>query len=207
MRLFKNKSQKTSRKVEIREGNKEKNMDDFLLKQIDEFREKAKQLQELINTKETKVRELQLLVDERESKANKLKMELAERQKEADSLVGNVEQQVDKLIKNIEVQQNDNTDEIKNVLDGVTQEVGKLAKDLNDVQGEISEKIHTENVKCYRNIQGLMEEFSEKMEKVDLAEDSMKSIKRFFGCTIGLLVLNLAGLAAVILYFAGIFSF
>lgn len=207
MRLFKNKSQKISRKVKIREGNKEKNMDDFLLKQIDEFREKAKQLQDLINTKETKVRELQLLVDERESKANKLKMELAERQKEADSLVGNVEQQVDKLIKNIEVQQNDNTEEIKNVLDGVTQEVGKLAKDLNDVQGEISEKIHTENVKCYRNIQGLMEEFSEKMEKVDLAEDSMKSMKRFFGCTIGLLVLNLAGLAAVILYFAGVFSF
>lgn len=74
-------------------------MDDFLLKQIDEFRDKAQQLQDLINTKETKVRELQLLVDERESKATKLQMELDERQREADSLVGNVEEQVDKLIK------------------------------------------------------------------------------------------------------------
>lgn len=207
MRLFKKKHQSISRSAKIREGKKEKNMDDFLLKQIDEFRENAKQLQDLINTKETKVRELQLLVDAREAKANKLKLELDRRQKEADSLVGNVEEQVDKLIKNIEVQQDENTEEIKNVLDGVTQEVGKLAKDLDDAHSEISEKIHTENVKCYRNIQGLMDEFSEKMEKVDLAEDSMKSIKRFFGWTIGLLIVNFAGIVGVILYFAGIISF
>ena len=68
MRLFRQKKQQTSRKREIRNESKEKNMDDFLLKQIDEFRDKAQQLQDLINTKETKVRELQLLVDERESR-------------------------------------------------------------------------------------------------------------------------------------------
>ena len=72
MRLFRQKKQQTSHKREIRNESKEKNMDDFLLKQIDEFRDKAQQLQDLINTKETKVRELQLLVDERESKATKL---------------------------------------------------------------------------------------------------------------------------------------
>ena len=97
MRLFRQKKQQTSHKREIRNESKEKNMDDFLLKQIDEFRDKAQQLQDLINTKETKVRELQLLVDERESKATKLQMELDERQREADSLVGNVEEQVDKV--------------------------------------------------------------------------------------------------------------
>ena len=40
--------------------------EDFLLKQIDEFREKAKQLQALLVTKEDKVQELQNIVDERE---------------------------------------------------------------------------------------------------------------------------------------------
>ena len=79
MRLFRQKKQQISRKREIRNESKEKNMDDFLLKQIDEFRDKAQQLQDLINTKETKVRELQLLVDERESKATKLQMELDDR--------------------------------------------------------------------------------------------------------------------------------
>ena len=56
MRLFRQKKQQISRKREIRNKSKEKNMDDFLLKQIDEFRDKAQQLQDLINTKETKVR-------------------------------------------------------------------------------------------------------------------------------------------------------
>ena len=126
MRLFRQKKQQISRKREIRNESKEKNMDDFLLKQIDEFRDKAQQLQDLINTKETKVRELQLLVDERESKATKLQMELDERQREADSLVGNVEEQVDKLIKKIEVQQNDNTEDIKNALDGMSQDLSLI---------------------------------------------------------------------------------
>ena len=134
-------------------------------------------------------------------------MELDERQREADSLVGNVEEQVDKLIKKIEVQQNDNTEDIKNALDGMSQDFGQMTKELTGAQQEISEKIHTENVKCYCNIQGLMQEFAEKMEKVDLADESMKSIKHFFGWTIGLLVCNLAALAGVILYFAGVFSF
>ena len=137
MRLFRQKKQQTSRKREIRNESKEKNMDDFLLKQIDEFRDKAQQLQDLINTKETKVRELQLLVDERESKATKLQMELDERQREADSLVGNVEEQVDKLIKKIEVQQNDNTEDIKNALDGMSQDFGQMTKELTGAQQEI----------------------------------------------------------------------
>ena len=40
--------------------------DDYLLKQIDEFRAKAQQLQKLLITKESKVQELQEIVDERE---------------------------------------------------------------------------------------------------------------------------------------------
>ena len=41
---------------------------DFLLTQIDEFREKAKQLQELLLSKESKVKELQTIVAERETR-------------------------------------------------------------------------------------------------------------------------------------------
>lgn len=39
--------------------------EDFLLNQIDEFREKAKQLQSLLISKESKVQELQEIVEER----------------------------------------------------------------------------------------------------------------------------------------------
>ena len=65
--------------------------DDFLLKQIDEFREKAKQLQSILVTKENKVDELQSVLEEREEQARKLQQELEEHQKEADLLVQGVQ--------------------------------------------------------------------------------------------------------------------
>ena len=52
--------------------------EDFLLSQIDEFREKAKQLQNLLTSKESKVQELQNLVNEREDKAQELEQILSE---------------------------------------------------------------------------------------------------------------------------------
>ena len=201
MRLIMKRKQKPiSRQVKIRSEKEEKDMDDYLLKQIDEFREKAEQLQELINTKETKVRELQLLVDERESKASKLKLVLDERQKEAVSLVGNVEEQVDGLLKKIEEQQNANTAEIKQVL-------GDVTTGLNTVKTDVSEKVHTENVKCYRNIQGLFDEFSENQKEVEIADESMQKIKNPLGAVIGLLIVNLGATIAILLNLFGVLNF
>ena len=57
--------------------------EDFLLSQIDEFREKAKQLQDLLAAKENKVQELQSIVNEREGKAEEWQHILVERQEEA----------------------------------------------------------------------------------------------------------------------------
>ena len=46
--------------------------EDYLLRQIDEFREKAKRLQALLDSREVKVQKLQLLVDEKQDQANEL---------------------------------------------------------------------------------------------------------------------------------------
>ena len=54
--------------------------EDYLLKQIDEFREKAKQLQTLLDSREVKVQELQLLVDEKQYQANELEEVIQNRQ-------------------------------------------------------------------------------------------------------------------------------
>ena len=62
--------------------------DDFLLAQIDEFREKAKQLQEMLITKESKAKELQTIVQEREVKADELQQILDERQEKVDQKPG-----------------------------------------------------------------------------------------------------------------------
>ena len=71
--------------------------EDLLINQIDEFREKAKQLQVLLEAKESKAAELQSLVDERAGKAQELEHILTERQEEADKIVTEFGRKVDAL--------------------------------------------------------------------------------------------------------------
>ena len=77
--------------------------EDYLLKQIDEFREKAKQLQTLLDSREVKVQELQLLVDEKQVQANELEEVIINRQTEADQLITGVGQQMDQLIAQLQM--------------------------------------------------------------------------------------------------------
>ena len=74
---------------------------DFLLTQIDEFREKAKQLQELLLSKESKVKELQTIVAEREDKAEELQHILEERQEKADGITAEVSKQINRMIEQV----------------------------------------------------------------------------------------------------------
>lgn len=78
--------------------------EDFLLKQIDEFKEKARQLQGLLSSREDKVEELQEIVEEREEKAKQLQTVLEERQQEADKLVRSVEAQIDAAVAKMDAQ-------------------------------------------------------------------------------------------------------
>ena len=85
---------KLQKQTKIREQDPEREkilsrmqQDDFLLKQIDEFKEKAKQLQTILVTKENKVDELQGVLEEREEQAKQLQQVLEEQQQEADLLV------------------------------------------------------------------------------------------------------------------------
>ena len=75
--------------------------DDFLITQIGEFREKAKRLQEMLNTKETKAKELSSIVEEREAKADELQQILDERQAKADGITAQVAKQIDVLIESV----------------------------------------------------------------------------------------------------------
>ena len=68
--------------------------DDYLLTQIDEFREKAQHLQDLLLSKESKVNELQTIVDERELKARELEKILNERQRKADGISAEVSRSI-----------------------------------------------------------------------------------------------------------------
>lgn len=216
--------------------------DDYLLTQIDEFRAKAQQLQNLLLSKESKVAELQTIVDEREGKAKELEDILTERQKQADGVTAEMTRQIDSLIEKISAKMEEISSNITSSVNGsleastsvVGRELETVGKSLENVTGEmvdsrqlserqiaelselkdlvanmsnleemkteVLDKIHSENVKCYRNISDLFKGLEDKMDKVnelDLklasAQKSMNILTILSGITIvGLIVVGLA---------------
>lgn len=212
--------------------------DDFLLSQIDEFREKAKQLQSLLATKENKVQKLQEIVEEREGKAKELSDMLDERKDAADRVVAGVRSQIDAMVGQVDAKMKElnetfaerlaenalnsteQHEEVKKLIDSQNEEIrgiideqnGKLAEIVAGVQepfekikGDINDKIHTENVKCYRNIQTLFEESDKKTELIKSEVSELLAVKGYIKVVSAVSILNLVGLAALLLHSFGLF--
>ena len=236
--------------------------EDFLLNQIDEFREKAKQLQNLLLSKESKALELQSLVNERQDKAQELEALLNARQEEADQIMKDFNQKVDELTakvtykmtemeasishqvsqaKNASVAQLEanrklneaqieaskklNEEQLaknkqfleeqaianKKLSEGQIAEVKVLldtaTTQLDSIKTDLSEKVHSENVKCYRNIQDLFTEFDSKIEKMDEMEKGVDAIRGYVKCLTWFSIINFVVLIGFILYSLGVFNF
>ena len=236
--------------------------EDFLLNQIDEFREKAKQLQNLLLSKESKVLELQSLVNERQDKAEELEQILNARQEEADQIMKDFNQKVDELsakvthkmteieasishqvtqaknasVAQLEANRKLNEEQIeaskklneeqlaknkqfleeqaianKKLSEGQIAEVKVLldtaTTQLDSIKTDLSEKVHSENVKCYRNIQDLFTEFDSKIEKMDAMEKGVDSIRGYVKCLTWFSIINFVVLIGFILYSLGVFNF
>lgn len=199
MRLFSNTSEqnKDNNKVEvsiepIKEIDESENKnskqfklieEDSLLVQIDEFRQKAEALQSLINDRQSKVVSLEETVKQTESKNTKLQEELAKKQEALNSVYEDIKNQFDIMANRVDTSINNAVSEAKD---------------------PIMEKIHTENVRLYRNIYDFVKEdygfdmFEESMDKI---VNSKRGAIRF---TMFLSILNFAILVFLLLNNLGI---
>lgn len=170
--------------------------EDMLLVQIDAFRDKAKQLQNLIGAKEERVRELELMVQEKELRNAQLQRELAEKQAEADGIAADVETQVDRMMQTlrgnmeqlehrIEEQVANNQENAATQTKEMRDTLQEMTSGLDMIKGELSEKVHSENVKQYRNIQDLLKELdnSEETHQKTMSKFAMLK-KRTTGLTV-----------------------
>ena len=194
--------------------------EDFLLSQIDEFREKAKQLQNLLSSKENKVQQLQEIVAEREGKAKELSDMIDERQDAADRVVAGVGAQIDSMVLKVDAKLNelnetfaerlaenavnstDQSEEVRSLIEEQNQKLTETVEGLNGqfdkIRNDIFEKIHSEDVKCYRNIQTLVDESDKKIEEMIEKFEKVSSLKTMSTIIMIITVLNFAGLAGVI---------
>lgn len=215
--------------------------EDFLIKQIDEFKDKAKQLQMLLDTKEDRVQELQGIVEERERKARSLQEVLKEKQMEVDHITKGVEGYANKIALQLENQITQLKEEMKtqgnqpdvgvelltasiNNLSDITEKytanlnvlaasmetdktkIDDLTESLKTMESELSEKIHTENVKCYRNVQASLEELKDQMGVAKEQEDAPNSLKGWLKAAIAIGAVNLVVLVAFFLYELGVMN-
>ncbi len=195
------------------------NGEDLLLEQIDAFREKATQLQQLIAAKEQKAAELEALVREKEAINVKLQEELNQKQEEADGLVADVETQVDRMmqvVKNnmdqleldIKGQVNNNQESYETHNRNLQDTLRSVSAGLDTIQSELSEKTHSESVHLYRLIQDLLKEHDNSEEQELKAVEHYASLKKFSVVIIVLLAVTLGvsiGALALSLLSLGIF--
>lgn len=190
--------------------------EDLLLTEIDAFRNKAKQLQDLITAKEQKAAELEALVKEKESINVRLQEELNRKQEEADSLVADVETQVDRMMQVVKNNMDQLEIDIKGQVDNNQESYETHNRNLQDtlrdvsagldsIQNELSEKTHSESVHLYRLIQDLLKEYDKSEEQSYVAFQQFSSLKRRLTAVIVLIIITMGVSVTALILSLGIF--
>ncbi len=189
--------------------------EDMLLAQIDAFRDKAKQLQTLISAKERKVKELEAMVRAKEERNSQLQEELAKKQAEADGIAADVETQVDRMMQTlrgsvddleerIQQQVADNQEKAAVQTQAVKDTLEDMTSGLDAIKGELSEKVHSENVLQYRNIQDLLKELDNREEAAKKSEEEFSVVKKRITMVTVVSVINVIAVVTLILATFGI---
>lgn len=189
--------------------------EDMLLVQIDAFRDKAKQLQSLIAAKERRVHDLEREVLAKENRNLELQAELTRKQEAADGLAADVETQVDRMLQKLSVGMDDLEDHVKEQVannqesaeqqtKALKETLEEMSGGLGEIRGELSEKVHSENVKQYRNIQDLLKEMDDSEQRMAQMVSQFRSVKNRLTVAILLGIVNLGGLVCLFLTMLGI---
>ncbi len=176
--------------------------EDLLLAEIDAFRNKAAQLQQLITAKEGKAAELEALVKEKEAVNQELQDELYKKREEADAIVTDVECQVERMLKglrdsmdkielDITTLVNNNNEAVRGHVNELYATVDELKRGLDAVGNDISEKTHSESVHLYRMMQDEIKEHDNSEALAAKANTHFKSLKGF---AIGIMVITVKNL-------------
>ena len=201
--------------------------EDVLLDQIDAFRDKAQQLQSMINAKQSRVAQLEALVNEKEGTINNLQGTMVDRQELSRGINADMSRHFDDMTRSI----NASLDNIQRKLDEqasnasnggeisedsikeITDTVNGLKSDMNSMKEELSEKVHSENVKVYRNINDLITEMKESDNSAENGKEVLKKVRGtkavagwalFFGI---LDFVGILGVAALMLKMIGLLPF
>lgn len=199
----------------------EVDQDDYLIRQIDLFKNKASELQDKLNDRENRFRQLEETVEQKELEARDLKAVVDARQEEADNVLRSTEAQMRNLTYAVEAKINDLASIIQEKVDNneeITKEqtaqlevdFKQLEAKLDKIKMDLSDKTHQENLSSYRNVSASLNELQESLTKelaeTNLKEESIKKITRPALWALGISILNFLCIAGYILFDLGLFK-
>ena len=82
----------------------------------------------------------------------------------------------------------------------------ELNSQLEVVKSDLSDKVHSENVQCYRNLADILKSVESKLDKANELEKKVDAVHKCTKAIIVLSVINMLGLAGLALYELGIFQ-
>ena len=190
---------------------------------------KVQELQEIVDEREIKAKELEYILDERQRKADGITEEVS---KQIDSLITKVSEKMEAIgasiqdgqkINERQLEELKNTlgdlngqqlEEIKSTLGSLSEQqaeelknsLSELNAQLEVVKSDLSDKVHSENVQCYRNLADLLKSVEGKLDKANEIEKKVNSVHKCTVAVIVLAIINMLGLTALALYELGIFQ-
>ena len=194
---------------------------------------KVQELQEIVDEREVKAKELEHLLGERQRKADGITEEVT---KQIDSLIDKVtekmeaigaslgrelqdgqkinERQLEELKDTLGVLNGQQLEEIKGALGSLSEQqaedlrnaLTELNSQLEVVKSDLSDKVHSENVQCYRNLADILKSVESKLDKANELEKKVDAVHKCTKAIIVLSVINMLGLAGLALYELGIFQ-
>ena len=207
---------------------------EHIRKQMELYKEKTRMLQQMMDSLEALARELQAMEKEMEAQRKEVEAEqhvVVARQpvfeernqwkQQADQLLqrmDNLAEQAQKIhaamegmgagLEGLRQELNDGLEEIRGELAIDPEEEGEdIFEKLDSLKEEITEKVHTESVKCYRNVQSLVEETKKELEEAYGKSTSGSESKGPLRAAIVLGAVNVGLILLLGLYEMGVFGF
>lgn len=138
--------------------------EDTLLTQIDEFRKKAEALQNLINDRQDKFNELEETLKVSEGKYAVLQNEMRYNKEVLNDVLEDMKGQLDVFANRIDTSVNNSvtaavSDVVNDVNSSVSESINSaISTAVKEANEPVMEKIHSENVRLYRNLYDFVKE-------------------------------------------------
>lgn len=174
-----------------------------ILKRIENLRNRALNLQEVLDERERAADSLQEAIAEREARLSRIDAAIGD-SRELEQIIDVMEERLSLLSNKM----GQNFDALDNgILQNFQEMNNSIQKNFGEIKGELSEQIHKENIKCYRNLQSLLEESQTRQDQAEggATQKQYHVIKVFLGVITFVTVVNLTLSILALLKTFGIF--